>query len=168
FEPEDVIVEYEGKPVRELSDLPRLVAGSEVGKRVDVVVLRKGKRKELRPRIARLEEAGPMAAAPQSSEPAPAHQDAARKFGMELKTLTPELARREGLTRSEGVLITRVMPQSPAAQAALAPGDIIIEVEHERVRSVEDFATQSRNAREERLLLRVVRGDRYLFAVLRP
>ena len=168
FEPEDVIVEYEGKPVRELSDLPRLVATSEVGKRVNVVVLRKGKRKELRPRIARLEEKDAVTAGAQPSEPAPAHQDAARKYGMELRTLSPELARREGLTRSEGVLIARVLPQSPAAKAALAPGDIIIEVEHERVRSVEDFARQARNAKEERLLLRVVRGDRYLFAVLRP
>lgn len=168
FEPEDVIIEYEGTRVRELSDLPRLVADTKVGKRVEVVVLRDGERRTLRPVIARLEEEDPLATAPPANPPEQNDQDMARKYGLELRTLTPEIARREGLTRSKGVIIARVLPRSPAARAALNPGDVIIEVEHERVETVEDFARQARRAKEERLLLRVVRGDRYLFAVLRP
>ena len=166
FEPEDVIVEFEGKPVREISDLPRLVATTPVGKKVTVGVLRKGKRRNLTPVIAKLDERAEQvtSAAPAS----PGDEDLARKYGFELRTLSPELARRERLSRTEGVLIAGVYPASPADRAALRAGDIIIEVGHGRVRTVEDFYAQAKRAKDERLLLRVVRGDRYLFAVLRP
>lgn len=58
--------------------------------------------------------------------------------------ITPELAQRFGLAETEGVLVLQVVPDSPAEQAGLRPGDVVTDVDGERVRSVEQFLGELR------------------------
>ena len=89
----DVIREFDGKPVDDYDDLPRIVASTPVNKKVDITVIRDGKRVELHPKIALLEE-------PEFAEDlgdARASRAARKSFGLSVQDLTGELAEQLGL-----------------------------------------------------------------------
>lgn len=132
----DVIVKFDGKDVEEMRDLPRLVADTEVGSTVRVVVFRKGKTQTLRVTIGLLEEDRLAAAAGPSTEPeAPAPEATVLgPVGLVLKPLTAE-ARAEHSIADDvtGVLVSEVDPAGPAAAKGIQPGDVIVEVGQEPV-----------------------------------
>ena len=72
IEPGDVVIKFDGHDVKEMHDLPRIVADTPVGKEVDVVVIRKGKEETHKVKIGRLEDGEKMAAAEAGKDAAPA------------------------------------------------------------------------------------------------
>jgi len=132
----DVIVRFDGKPIKESRDLPKLVAATPVGKDVDLVIVRGGKEETKKVRLGRLEDGEKVAARdagkdkPEST--GPASQSA---LGLELSRLTEELRARFQIkdTVKSGVLITSVDPSSNAAEKRLQPGEILLEVNQEPV-----------------------------------
>src|SRR5262249_55871479 len=124
FKPGDVIVNFDGKPVESPRVLPAIVANTPVGQSVPVVVLRDGKQQTLTVTVGNLSDSREARAA--SNEKPEVH--ASEKLGMALQELTPELAKQLGVQNDKGVVVTEVKPDSPAAQAGLAPGDVIREV----------------------------------------
>ena len=133
LEPGDVIVTFDGKPVKESRDLPRLVGQTAVGKTVDVGIIRKGKEQNVRVTLGRLDETEAKPTKP--GEPAQPEQPVIKKtMGIELSSLTPELKKRYSIKDSvKGVLVVKVDPNSPAADKRIAPGDVIVEVQQEAV-----------------------------------
>jgi serine protease Do len=156
----DVIVEFDGTPVDEMNDLPRLVASTPVEKKVDVVVLRDGKRKQLSARVGKMDE--PLETELASVEPG----SGANVYGLRVQELTPDLARRLGVEESHGVLITGVAPGSSAAEAGLRREDVILEVDKQQVASVADLEQRLAGAEDGALLL-VRRGDATVFVPLK-
>ena len=128
----DVIVSYDGKDVEEMQDLPLMVASTPVGKEVSVTVVRKGERKSFTVKIEKLKEE-------KEEEEAPAAGKEQPELGMDLEELNPELASRLGVSETSGVIVTQVVPQSPAADAGIRPGDIIREVDQRPIKNMEDF-----------------------------
>lgn len=126
----DVLLEYDGRRLAGLGDLPRLVAATPVGKEVTLEVVRDGKRVMPTAKIARLEEPEPLAMA---------GKDTKSSLGLAGQTLTPELARELGLEEKHGVVIRGVEDGSPAAAAGVLPGDVIVEVNRRRVASLQDM-----------------------------
>src|SRR6058998_2784766 len=126
----DVIVEYDGRPVARAGDLPRAVAETPVGRAVPVKVVRDGKPLTLTATVGRLEEAREAKAEPAPGEPA---------LGVTARTLTPTVAQQLGLREQRGVLVVGVNDGSRAEAAGLKAGDIIAEVDHRAVASVEDL-----------------------------
>jgi len=126
----DVIVEYDGRPVGRAGDLPRAVAETPVGRAVPVKVVRDGKPLTLTATVGRLEEAREAKAEPAPGEPA---------LGVTARTLTPTVAQQLGLREQRGVLVVGVNDGSRAEAAGLKAGDIIAEVDHRAVASVEDL-----------------------------
>jgi serine protease Do len=116
----DVIVEFAGKPIEEMDQLPRAVAATPIGRKVEVVVLRNGKKKELEVDIGELPDEGAPVASQESAQP-----DA---FGLRVQKVTPEIADQLGVESTEGVVVTSVEPGSPAAEAGLQRGDVILEL----------------------------------------
>jgi serine protease Do len=154
----DVIVEFDGKPIQEMEDLPRLVAATPVGGSVDVTVVRDGRRKELRVKVGELEE-GEAVARAETKEEGPT------AFGMRVQNVTPALAEQLGLDEAAGVVISSIEPGSAADEAGLRPRDVIVEVGHEPVKNVEDL--RAKLSEVEKALLLVRRGDATVFVPLK-
>jgi len=159
IERSDVIVEFDDQAIEDLSELPRVVAETPVGKTVDVVVLRDGKRKKLRAKVGELEE-------PELTELASATGKGPAAFGLRVQDLNPDLAEQLGLDSTDGVLITAVEPGSPADDANLRRGDVILEVDKSKIDDVDDLRAQLDSA-DDRALFLIRRGDSTIFVPLK-
>jgi serine protease Do len=155
----DVIVAYNGKPVETPRVLPVLVANTEVGKTVDLTVMRDGTERPVRVTVGNLADSREARAAAPATE-----SRVAAKLGLELQELTPQAARRLGVQGDAGVVVTEVRPDSPAAQAGIAEGDVIREVNRTPVRGLKDVETAMAQATDGQVLLRVARegAERYV------
>ena len=86
---------------------------------------------------------------------------------MSFETLDAESARRLGYSRrARGVLITDVKPGSPADDAGLQPGDLIIQVERVNVRTLEELESLTERLRRDTVLLLVQRGRQAYYVAL--
>ncbi len=149
----DVIVEFDGQEIEDWNDLPRVVARTPVGKKVDVVLIRDGKRKRLEVAIGVLDEARPTRLAKKGG---------ATEFGLRVQALTPDLAEQLGLDDENGVVVTSVSPGSPASEAGIRSGDVILEVNRSTVNNVEALRDELASAEQSALLL-IRRGDATIF-----
>ncbi len=115
-----------------MNDLPQLVAATAVDKTVKVEIFRDGKKREVKVKIGKLDEGdGGFVAADK--------QDSDAFLGITAADVTPELAARYSLEAKEGILVTRIDADSPAAEANLHVGDLILEADGKVVASVKDF-----------------------------
>ena len=124
----DVIIEFDSQEVRESNDLPILVARTPVGKNVRVELMRDGKRVELQVTIGERKEEEVVAST--------TGRDA---LGLTVQRVTPQIAESLGLDRAEGVVITFADPGSPADEAGLRRGDVILEIDRKPIRSLADY-----------------------------
>jgi serine protease Do len=156
----DVIVEYDGKPVNESAELPLLVARTPVNKTVKVKLIRDKETLTLPVQIAELKE----------EEAVEARTGTEEDLGMTVQTLTPELAENLGLERSQkGVVVTQVEPGSPAGEAGLRRGDVILEVNRKPVKDVDAYKKTLRaGGKGKSALFLVRRGDNTIFLAVKP
>jgi serine protease Do len=151
-----VIVRFDGKDVKESRDLPRIVASTPVGKKVDVTVVRKGDEVTKQVTIGRLEDGEKQANLQQPSTEAPSV--AREALGLRLSGITDELRQRYSLKDDlKGVVVTRVDPNSAAADKRIQPGDVIVEVGQEPVANPADVSRRvdalKKEGRKSALLL---------------
>jgi serine protease Do len=137
IEPGDVIVKFDGKDVKEMRDLPRIVADTQVGKDVEVTIIRKGKEETKTVKLGRLED-DKQAALTTKQDDSNAGVDAKpvikKALGLDLANLTPDLRKKHNIKdKVKGVLITAVDPNSAAADKRLVPGMVIAEVQQQPV-----------------------------------
>jgi serine protease Do len=142
----DVILQFDGKAIRSSRDLPFVVASTPIGNTVTVEVMRGNQRMNLQIKTEELKE---------EAEAAPSGE-ARPNLGMEVQEITPEMAKNYGLLRTSGVIIVQIESGSPAAEAGLSPGDIIVEIDKKQIDSVMTF---------NRLLEGVKEGDTILFLI---
>ncbi len=157
----DVIVEFDGKNVGEMDELPQLVASARVGADAKIVLVRKGKRQTVDVRVGELEnEVEPVVAGEEPKTPG--------AYGLTVQTLTPEVAnqlRLDGDTK--GVVVSNVQPGSPADEAGLQKFDVILEVAQEPVTTAAQFRDAITGSKHGALLL-IRRGSTELYRPLRP
>jgi serine protease Do len=144
----DVIVSFDGKEIREMRQLPRIVGATRVGKTVEVEVIRGGSKKTFEVKIGELKEREEPEE-PRVSKP---------NLGMIVEELTPQLARNLGLSRKSGLVVVRVEPGSPAEEADLRPRDIILEIDQVPVKNMGDF---------QKKMEAYKKGDTILFVIER-
>jgi len=152
----DVVVEFDGKEVTDSKDLPRIVASTPIGKAVTIKLLRNGKALDRQVKVGEMEEKVEVAKAPSH-----------KSLGITVQNLTPEIAKGLGLKKDTGVVVTRVEPGSPAADAGIQAGDVVQEVNRKAVKNVEDFVQKVDKAKgQDNVLLLIQRGQNNLFAAL--
>jgi serine protease Do len=158
LKPGDVIVEFNGKKVAKATELPSLVADLPVGRDVPMVVVRDGNEMRLNARIARLEDEAPTKVADTQSK---------GQLGLALQPITPPVARELGLKVSEGVLVRDVVEGGRAAEAGVRPGDVIVEINRQPVRTVEDLkARVDKQAKNEPIVLLLNRDGQALYVAV--
>jgi serine protease Do len=159
-EREDVIIEYQGKKVTDTRELRLAVAGTPPGSRTHLKVLRDGKELTLRPVLKELP--GARSVANNDGERESDSSEILR--GIVVDDIDPATRARMRDRELEGALVLRIDPNSPAAQSHLQPGDIILEINRERVRNADEAIAASRKATGGSALLYVSsrRGGRYV------
>jgi serine protease Do len=100
-----------------------------VNKIVTVEVIRKGKKKSLKVKTEKLEE----------EREAEAVIEKKADLGMTLEEITPDLARRFGLAEKSGLLVVQVENNSPAEEAGIRQGDVILELDQEPVKNLDEY-----------------------------
>lgn len=161
----DIVTEFQGQRVEDSSRLRNLVAQAPPGSTVRFKVWRDGAEREL---TATLSEMDPKAVAAGAARGGSSPTDSALS-GVSVESLTSDMARRWNLPQSSrGVVITDVDPDSGAADAGLQRGDMIEEVNRQPVPSPGEFEAALKKAGKQSVLLRVRRGDRASFIVVKP
>jgi len=123
----DVIIEYNGKKVKSSRKLSEMVAATRPGKEVTIKVIRDGKEKIIKVKIGKMPE----------EKLAKEEETTEEKLGIVVRNITPDLEERLG--ESEGVVIVKVKPGSPADDAGLQKWDVIKEINRKRIKDVEDY-----------------------------
>jgi serine protease Do len=136
----DIVVEVNGKAVRDNDDLVALVAGTKPGTTIPIKVVRDRKTITLNVTVAELnlEQEQSLAADDDANTPPP-NEPTDVSLGMTIRPLTPADRRQLQLPSGRGgAVVTDVTDFGPASQAAIATGDVILSVQGDSMRSVDD------------------------------
>jgi serine protease Do len=144
----DVIISFDGQEISEMKELPYLVASTPVGKVVKVEVIRRGKHKSLEVKIGKLKEE-------QAEEEL---TEEVSDLGMTVNEITPELERQFSLSDESGLVVVQVENNSPAELAGLRRGDVIVEIDQEPMKDLDEYSKKIRQYKK---------GDTILFLVRR-
>ncbi len=164
----DVIVEFDGREVEDQTALRNMVAQTAVDKDVPVKVVRDNKPKIIKVKIGE-QPKNLTAGAEGSTRPQGRSAENTALAGVDVRSLTPELAERFGLAKdARGVVITDVTAESKAAGAGLRPGDVITEINRQPVNGLEDYRRiVGKLGKEDSPLLLVNRRGGKFFIVLK-
>ena len=142
--PRDVIIEFNGRPVHKMRELPRLVAETPVGEEVPVKVIRDGREVALKVTLGRLEEAEKKGLLSARKTPKKAPEKAAPPvmLDMTLAPLDEKVRKEQGIPSrvKAGLVVLKVDAASQAAEKGVMPGDVIAEAGGKVLKSPEDLA----------------------------
>ena len=157
LKPSDILLEFEGKKTEEPADVQRAVGLSSPGTTVKMKVWRDRAEKTVELKIGE---------APDDRE---AQQRTGSRatpsaLGMDVRPITPEVARQLNLRTNEGVIVARVEEGTSAAEAGIQRGDVIREVNRQKVRNLADYERLTREAKDgDRLTVLLQRGQMSLY-----
>jgi serine protease Do len=123
-----------------------------------VTVVRKGLKKNFQVKIEELnEEMAPLAAS-----------EAEQNLGMTVKEITPELAQNFGLSETTGLVVVQVDTNTPAEEAGMQPGDIILEIDQVPVKGLSQFTRKIESYKKgDTILFLVKRRDTTIYLTLK-
>ncbi len=127
----DIILEFDGKTIKDMHDLPRIAAVTPVGKKASVKLLRGGKTIHKTVVVERMADSG----APVKKEAA-----AQQRLGIVVSDLTKDLATRLRTNETSGVVIMEVKSGSSADEAGLSQGDIIKQIGTTPIKNSAEYA----------------------------
>jgi serine protease Do len=169
----DVILNFDGKNIAQMRDLPRIVAETPVGKSVDVVVLRKGKEENISVTLGRLEDGEKIIAANKNGTKAPDDEKAKTTVVSGMTLVELDAKAREEFKIAEdvkGALITAVEPGSAADEKGVKAGSVISEIGQEAIVTPIDvekrIAALKKDGRKKALMLVASKDGQLGFVVL--
>ena len=152
----DVIIEFDGKTIKDTRELVRIVGDSPVGKQVSVKVLRDGKKVSLSVKLGRLEDN--IA----SSQPSRQRTKKVEFAGMTLSNLEREVAEQFGIDQNiKGVVIVDIKAGSVAEEKGLKKGDVIIQVNRIKISSTDELYKlneEAKKANKTSILMLILRN----------
>lgn len=153
----DVVVEYNGKKVKDISDLTNLAAETPPGTAVDVVIIEDGKTKTIKVTLEEFPD-----------QRVQMENEVRENLGIRVKKLTPEIAKRFNLDQDDGVIISNVQQGSTAGDAGLKPGDIILEIDKKPINTLDNYSEALENVKSgDTALFLVKRGSNTIYSALR-
>ena len=148
-------------PIKEMDQLPKMVAAMEVGKKVKVGALQGGQADEVEVTIDRRQRR-------KARGRKPADPQVEKNFGLVVQNITPEIAHHLGVKDTRGVIVTDVQQGSPADEADIRAGDIVKEINRKVVRNVSDFRElMGKASAKEGIVMLVKRENMTFYAVIK-
>ena len=148
----DVIVEFNGQKVSSMEELPTIVAATKPGEEAKVVAIRGGKRQNFQVKIEKLQDTGEKA------------EVLSQRLGMNVQEITPELADSLKLESTEGILVADVEFGSPSAEAGIRRGDVILEINRNKIKNLSGYEEAVKNSKKgDNLLFLIKRGSGTVF-----
>ncbi len=155
----DVITSFDGAVVKDTRELVRRVADTDIGKAVDLIVLRDGQSQTLSITLGRRESAEGEAVPVKATPTEPVEKDV---LGMQLTALSADLNGQLSLPAdSAGLLVTGMNEASEAFEKGLRAGDLITEAGQQKVASIAEFEARVAEAKDagRKSLLLLIRRD---------
>ncbi len=160
----DIITSVDGKRISTSRELSREIANTKVGKKVSISLLRDGREQTIEVELAKRKDSR-LALADQGYGHGAENGD----LGLKLSELTPDMARQLGLESDEkGLVVTDVDPAGKGAKAGIEQGDLIKEINHERIASLKDYRVRMAEVKagdEVKLLIKTPRGGLEVISV---
>ncbi|MEO0443484.1 MAG: DegQ family serine endoprotease [Pseudomonadota bacterium] len=126
----DIVLEFNGRKIDTSSDLPYAVGPTRAGTTVPVDIMREGKKMTLDVTVGTRGKPADVA----STSPI---EDSDTRLGIVVENLTDQ--QKESLNIDSGVVIAQVAPDSPAADAGIRPGDVLVQLGFDEITSIKDF-----------------------------
>ena len=156
----DVIIEVDGTGIKDTHELIKVVGRIDVGEKIKITVLRDGKRKTFRVTVTERPESSELAQGTRD-EKSEAH------LGITVQAITPEIAEHLDLADTNGVVVAQVETGSPADEAGLEGGDVILQINRSRITSLQDYRdVMARAVSSDSVLFLIQRGGSKFFAVI--
>ena len=159
IKPGDIIIKYNGEEVKNIADLQLKVMNTKPNSRVNIEVIRNGKRISIPVKVGSFEDFSSF-------------KEIFKEFGFSVQKLTPRLAKKFGISENiHGLLITHVKPLSLAEEADLKKGDIILEAglnseTLKEVKTPQELAVILRKYKNQGILLKIYRNGEILYRTL--
>jgi len=155
----DIVVEIDGKKIKNSQDVVHEVLKKEVGQKVEIEIIREGKPMKV-----------PVTTREMPSEPTEQKTTPERRewFGLRVIDITPDIAQQLGLPKAEGVVIDNVEVGSSSQDAGLMKGDVILEVNRQKVRNENDYQSlMEKTTPGQSVLFLISRGGSTFFVSLK-
>ncbi len=159
---DDIVIEINNKPITTGHQLQRAVRNAGVDNRINVKILRKGKK---------ITKTIKLAAMPDSknehSQKTVDKEDTSLLRGVLVTALDSKSRSKYQISKrlKHGVVVTKIMPRSPALSIGLVPGDVIVELNRKPLKSLDSYHKLKRKT-DRRIVLRVYRQGAHLYLVL--
>ena len=149
----DIIISVNGETIDSARDLSRIISNLSVGKKVAIKVYRDGNTKTFKVEIAKRDETALV------DKDAGQGGGESETLGMAVANITPQLAEKLNIEPKDGVIVVDIKPDSKADKAGIEVNDLLVEINHQPIRSVVDF--------QERIK-KVDKGSKIQFLIKRP
>lgn len=162
----DVVLDFNGRTLSNPGELSRAVASVQPGAVAKLRVIRNGKQRTLDVKLSEREEddSGTPDVRPRGESQAPSEA----LVGLTVTPVTPDIARRYDMKAGVGLLVQAVAPDSAADKAGVRPGDVLVDLQRQRLQTLDDFRKATRSVKAgETVLFRVLRGEAALFLTAR-
>ncbi len=170
FKRTDVITAINGEKIEDSNVLRNKVAGTLPGTEIKITVLRDGSPQELTATLDEFEMQGNKAdGGSEDGDGAPEKQSDTGKLGLTLQPLTPQIAKQFGIEGdAEGMVVTGVDADGAAAEAGIARGDILLEINRQPANSLEAVQSALQRGAGKPVLLLVSRRGQTIYLTVKP
>ncbi|MCL5022817.1 MAG: DegQ family serine endoprotease, partial [Nitrospirae bacterium] len=155
FKRGDVILELNGKVVKDYHELPRMVALMAPGEKAAFTILRDGKKEKITAVVGEMKE----------EETPKAPEEGANLLGITLQPVNQAIASELGMKKVEGLVVTNVEAGSIASEAGIQRGDVILEVDRRPVNTLREFS-DALGKGQKALLLLIFRNGATMYVTL--
>jgi serine protease Do len=161
---QDVIIEYNGKPVRHSSDLPFYVGRTRVGTAANIIIMRGGKKRTVEVTIGQLPDSDTASLDVEESSP---EKSRTGLLGMSVRDLSKE--EKKQLDLDYGVLVEAIEADSVAAKSGIKQGDIVLMLNKQKMNNVKSYKSAAAALKQDKsVAILVKRGKGSQFLVLKP
>ncbi|MEO0281028.1 MAG: Do family serine endopeptidase [candidate division WOR-3 bacterium] len=156
----DIILEFDGKKVENVSKFRILVAQTKVGKNVKILILREGNKITLEAKIGELKE--------NVAQKEEEKQIESKWLGIVVDDIKSEYKDQFNITVDKGVVITNIDNNSPVLEAGLRVGDVIVKIEDTKITNIADYKNaEKKYSKNEDVLLTLKRGNLNIWVVVK-